>query len=128
MTDDEMDALAERVAAKIEITPGQRALIREVALVTLVEQEAIRVLGVVHNFLDACRARMVKVTIDKAGRIWCRPREKLGADLAAILHHYRADIAARLEQMRRAEERDRNTDFHGRPTNGQPHTNNGSTR
>jgi hypothetical protein len=83
-----------------------RAWVKEIALTILVEQEEIRAFGEVRSFLGLCQAKGIRLRVDRQGKLWIEPKDKLGPGMKAAFIRLRERIIAHLENIRDSMERD----------------------
>lgn len=92
--------IARELAGDFEI----QQMVREVVLLTLIQQEEIRNSGLVRAFFRECQARHVTIRLDAEGKIMVKNHDAMGADLRAVMTCYREPIVRHLESIRDAEE------------------------
>jgi len=98
-----MRSLAQQCAWSIMSSKFFRDILKEVVLRVLVEQEQIRKIGAVQAFLSECDARDIKVSLESDGKLYFINKDRLGADLRAVLTLHRQDIIEHLKYHRELE-------------------------
>ena len=88
------------VSSEIVTDPEVRKLIKEVVLMTLVEQEQVRKTGIVRSFISDCGARGIRVRLADNGKLMFSNASQMTTELRVVLQVEREAIVAHLEQLR----------------------------
>ena len=84
-----------------------RALVKEITLTVVVEQEEIRAFGEVRSFLAICQNYGITLRLDRQGKVWINGKERLSPEMKATYIRLYDRIVAYLQRLQESEERDK---------------------